>query len=120
MVKVRPYRYPTIQKIEIERMVADLKESGFIRDSCSSFASPIVLVKKKDGSWCMCVDYRQLNKLTVKDRFPIPLIKEPLDELTIACWFSKLDLRSDYHQIRMQDKDIHKTALEHIKAIMIF
>ena len=86
-VKLRPYRYPSIQKDEIERMVEEMKVAGVIRDSTSSFASPVVLVKKKDGSWRLCIDYRQLNKLTVKDKFPIPLVEELLDELSGAFFF---------------------------------
>lgn len=80
VVKIRPYRYPTVQKNEIERIVQEMLHTGVIRDSTSAFASPIVMVKK-DGSWWLCVDYKQLNQLTIKDKFPIPLVEELLDEL---------------------------------------
>ncbi|GJW90770.1 reverse transcriptase [Tanacetum coccineum] len=110
LINVRPYRHPRNQKDAIEVMVKELLESRVIRPGQSPFSSLIVMVKKKDGTWRMCVDYGQLNNHTMKDKFPIPVIGELIDELSGRAVFSKLGLSFGYHRIRMNKNGICKTA----------
>ncbi|MCO5589307.1 hypothetical protein L7F22_043273 [Adiantum nelumboides] len=103
------YRVSAAQQKEIMSQVEELLKKGLIQHSSSPFCSLVMLVQKKDGSWRMCIDYRTLNKNTIKNRFPIPRIDDILDKLG-AAMFSRIDLKSGYHQIRIRSEDVHKTA----------
>jgi hypothetical protein len=106
-----PYRHPKKYKYEIDKAIKELLDMGHIRPSSSPFASSVVLVKKKDGTMHMCIDYRDLNNKTIKNRYCIPRIDELLDELHGAIYFTKIDLRIGYHQIKMREQDVPKTAV---------
>ncbi|XP_052733512.1 uncharacterized protein LOC128196492 [Vigna angularis] len=109
-ISVQPYRMAPAELVELKKQIEELLDKKFIRPSASPWGAPVLLVKKKDGSSRLCIDYRQLNKLTIKNKYPLPRIDDLLDQLQGACVFSKIDLRSGYHQIRVKEGDIHKTA----------
>ncbi|MCO5552858.1 hypothetical protein L7F22_006376 [Adiantum nelumboides] len=105
-----PYRVSQAQQEEIMRQVNKLVEKGMLRPSSSPLCSPVLIVHRKDGTYRMCVDYRALNKITIKNRFPVPRIEDLFDELQGSTYFSRIDLKSGYHQIRIVNEDILKTA----------
>ncbi|KAK1415113.1 hypothetical protein QVD17_30884 [Tagetes erecta] len=105
-----PYRLAPSEMKELMSQLQDLLDKGFIRPSVSPWGAPILFVKKKDGSMRMCIDYRELNKLTIKNRYPLPRIDDLFDQLQGASWFSKIDLRSGYHQVKVREEDVPKTA----------
>ncbi|GJT19676.1 putative reverse transcriptase domain-containing protein [Tanacetum coccineum] len=105
-----PYRLAPSEMQELSGQLQKLQDKGFIRPSHSPWGASVLFVKKKDGSFCMCIDYRELNKITIKNRYPLPRIDDLFDQLQGAYYFSKIDLRSGYHQLHMHEDDIPKTA----------
>ncbi|GJS39182.1 putative nucleotidyltransferase, ribonuclease H [Tanacetum coccineum] len=110
LVAKSPYRLAPTEMQELFNQLKELQEKGFIRPSSSPWGAPVLFMKKKDGSFRMCIDYRELNKLTIKNRYPLPRIDELFDQLQGSWYFSKIDLRSGYHQLRVREEDIPKTA----------
>ncbi|GKD69115.1 putative reverse transcriptase domain-containing protein, partial [Tanacetum coccineum] len=101
---------PPSELEELSGQLKELQDKGFIRPSSSPWGAPVLFVKKKDGSFRTCIDYRELNKLNVKNRYPLPRIDDLFDQLQGSQLFSKIDLRSGYHQLRVHEDDIPKTA----------
>jgi hypothetical protein len=106
----RPYRMATNQLVELKEQLQELLHKGYIRPSASPWGAPIIFVPKKDGTQRMCVDYHSLNEVTIKNMYPLPRIDDPFDQLKGACVFSKIDLRSGYHQLKIRATDIPKAA----------
>jgi hypothetical protein len=105
-----PYRMATPELAELKEHIKELLEKGFIHPSSSSCEAPVIFVPKKDGTQRLCVDYRALNEVTVKNKYPLPRIDDLFDQFRGACVFSKIDLRSGYHQLKIWECDIPKTA----------
>jgi hypothetical protein len=109
-ISKRPYRMPVNELVELRKQIAELEAKGFIRPSSSPWGAPVLFVEKKDGAQRMCDDYRSLNEVTIKNKYPLPWIEDLFDQMKGASVFSKIDLRSRYHQLKIRESDIPKTA----------
>ena len=98
------------EALELKNQLSQLLEQGFIKPSVSSWGAPILFQKKKDGTFCLCIDFRGLNQCTIKNKYPLPCIDELLDSLGKAKVFSKIDLRLGYYQVKIKEEDISKTT----------
>ena len=105
-----PYRMAPVEPGELKKQLEELIEKGFVRPNISPWGAPVLFVKKKDDSMRLCVDYRELNKVTIKNKYTLPRIEDLFDQLHGAAVFSKIDLRTGYHQLRIKRDDIPKTA----------
>jgi hypothetical protein len=106
----RAYRVSGPELVELKKQIDELLQKGYIRPSTSPWAAPVLFVEKKDGTRRMCIDYQALNEVTIKNKYPLPRIEDLFDQLRGASVFSKIDLRSGYHQLRIRPSDIPKTA----------
>jgi hypothetical protein len=109
-ISKRPYRMPVNELVELKKHIAELQAKGFIHPSASPWGAPMLFVEKKDGTQQMCVDYRLLNEVTMKNKYPLPWIEDLFDQMKRAGVFSKIDLRLGYHQLKIWESDILKTA----------
>jgi hypothetical protein len=105
-----PFRMTTPELAELKEHIRELVEKGFIRPSSSPWGAPVIFILKKDGTQRLCVDYRALNEVTIKNKYPLPQIDDLIDQLQGACVFSKINLQSGYHQLKVRECDIPKTA----------
>ncbi|TQD86597.1 hypothetical protein C1H46_027863 [Malus baccata] len=109
-ISLTPYRMAPAELKELKIQLQELIDKGFIQPSSSPWGAPVLFVRKKDGTLRLCIDYRQLNRVTIKNRYPLPRIDDLFDQLKGACVFSKIDLRSGYYQLKIKDEDVHKSA----------
>jgi hypothetical protein len=106
----RPYRMEAPELAVLKKQLGELQQSGFIRPSSSPWGAPVLFVEKKDKSMRMCLDYRSLNEVTIKNKYPLPRVDDLFNQLKGAKYFSKVDLRSGYHQLKNRESDIPRTA----------
>jgi hypothetical protein len=109
-ISKRPYRMPINELVQLKKQLAELHAKGFVGPSSSSRGAPVLFVEKKDGTQWMCVDYRSLNEVTIKNKYPLPRIEDLFNQMKGASVFLKIDLRSGYHQLKIRESDIPKTA----------
>ena len=109
-ISLPPYRMAPAELKELKAQFQELVDGGFIRPSISPWGAPVLFVKKKDGTWRLCIDYIQLNKVTIRNKYPLPRIDDLFDQLQGAKVFSKIDLRSGYHRLWIRESDIPKAA----------
>jgi hypothetical protein len=109
-ISKRPYRMPVNELVELKKQIAELQSKGFIRPSSSPWGAPMLFVEKKDETQRMCVDYRSLNEVTIKNKYPLPRIEDMFDQMKGASVFSKIYLILGYHQSKIRELDIPKTA----------
>ena len=122
-ISIPPYRMAPAELRELKAQLEELLSKGFIRPSISPWGAPVLFVKKKDGSLRLCIDYRQMNRVTIRNQYPLPRIDELFDQLQGSRVYSKIDLRSGYHQLRVQESDVPKTAFrtryEHYEFLLM-
>jgi hypothetical protein len=110
LISKRPYRMPVNELVELKKQIVELQAKGFIRSSSSPWGAPVLFMEKKDGTQRMCVDYPSLNEVTIKNKYPLLRIEDLFDQMKRASIFSKIDLRSGYHQLKIRESDIPKIA----------
>jgi hypothetical protein len=109
-ISKRPYKMPVNELVELKKQIVELQAKGFVRPSSSPWGASVLFVEKNDGTQRMCVDYRSLNEVTIKNKYHLPRIEDLFDQMKGASVFSKIDLRSGYHQLKIRESDIPKTA----------